>query len=182
MFGRSWGRLEAELAKTLHETFGLVADRLPWDTAEDNLAFRHMPEARCCPAVYTKWFADVVTSARHAHSNNRAAHLHREGLAASAVMLSVFDVSCARVFCANWSIPPQLYNCGALTRRANMQVRALVYVTTLGNGIMESMAHLEKAVVAALGPRQHKRHASGDGARKDRRTSEDARVCLRYRP
>ena len=54
MFGRSWGRLEAELARTLHETFGLVADRLPWDTAEDNLAFRHMPEARCCPAVCTK--------------------------------------------------------------------------------------------------------------------------------
>ena len=58
------------------------------------------------------------------------------------------------------------------------QVRALVYVTTLGNGIMESMAHLEKVVVAALGPRQHKRHtASGEGARKDCRTSEDARVC-----
>jgi len=50
MFGRSWGRLEAELARTLHETFGLVADRLPWDNAEDNLAFRHMPEARCCTA------------------------------------------------------------------------------------------------------------------------------------
>ena len=60
-------------------------------------------------------------------------------------------------------------------------MRALVYVTTLGNGIMESMAHLEKAVVAALGPRQHKRRTSaGDGgAGKDRRTSDDARVCLR---
>ena len=51
MFGRSWGRLEAELARTLHETFGLVADRLPWDSAEDTAAFRHMPEARHCPAL-----------------------------------------------------------------------------------------------------------------------------------
>ena len=50
-----------------------------------------------------------------------------------------------------------------------------MYVTTLGNGIMESMAHLEKAVVAALGPRQHRRR-TGDPLGKDRRTSEDARV------
>ena len=46
MFGRSWGRLEAELAHTLHQTFSLVAQHLPWDAASDTAAFRHMPEAR----------------------------------------------------------------------------------------------------------------------------------------
>ena len=55
--------------------------------------------------------------------------------------------------------------CHALARGSAQccctQVRALVYVTALSNGIMESMAHLEKAIVAALGPRQHKRHSGG---------------------
>ena len=63
-------------------------------------------------------------------------------------------------------------------RLMESQVRALVYVTTLGNGIMESMAHLEKAVVAALGPRQ-RRSSSGSGeAPKKGRTIAEERVRL----
>ena len=64
MFGRSWGRLEAELARTLHETFGLVADRLPWDSAEEDLAFRHMPEARL-PSDQQHMLPRSVASARY---------------------------------------------------------------------------------------------------------------------
>ena len=58
-----------------------------------------------------------------------------------------------------------------------LQVRAIIYVTTLASGIMESMASLEKAVIAALGPRHHKK-AAADREQKAGRVRIDAVSCV----
>ena len=53
MFGRSWGRLEAELARTLHETFALVADRLR------GTAPRTPPPSVTCPRHAGHWILSL---------------------------------------------------------------------------------------------------------------------------